>query len=287
MCGICGCGDTSTSHATKEPAHGHPHDRAETPEHVHAAGLSATRMVQVEQDIMSANQRHADANRRYFTEHGVFVVNLVSSPGSGKTSLLVETIRALQDRLPIAVIEGDQQTGLDAARIAATGVPAWQINTGKGCHLDAHGVGHAVEHLPAANGGILFIENVGNLVCPAGFDLGEAHKVVVLSVTEGEDKPFKYPHMFHAADMMLLNKIDLLPFLDFDVEATMEAARQVHPSIEILAVSAMTGNGIDLWLDWLLAGVERAQQGRQAFLLARRDALQREIDSIDSQFGPR
>ncbi|MGC9270726.1 hydrogenase nickel incorporation protein HypB [Acidiphilium sp.] len=231
--------------------HDHDHDGHD---HDHDHDARGGRLVQIEQDIMAKNQRYADANRRYFAAHGIFVVNLMSSPGAGKTTLLVRTVEALRDRVPVAVIEGDQQTGLDAARIAATGVPAFQINTGKACHLDAHAIGHALDHLPALDGGILFIENVGNLVCPAGFDLGEAHKVVILSITEGEDKPLKYPDMFHAADLMILNKTDLLPYIEFDPEAAVSYARQVNPQIEIQAVSGLHGDGLDSFLAWLEAG---------------------------------
>jgi hydrogenase nickel incorporation protein HypB len=177
----------------------------------------------------------------------------VSSPGSGKTSLLTKTIELLKAELAISVIEGDQQTSNDAERIRATGVKAVQINTGKGCHLDAHGIGHALESLAPEDNSLLFIENVGNLVCPSAFDLGEAHKVVILSVTEGEDKPLKYPDMFAAADMMLLNKIDLLPYVDFDVAQCIDYARRVNPRIKVLQVSARTGEGMDLWLQWLKA----------------------------------
>lgn len=208
----------------------------------------------MEQDILSENNRLAQDNRAWLRARGVFAINLVSSPGSGKTSLLVRTIEALKGELPVAVIEGDQQTANDADRIRAVGVPAVQINTGKGCHLDAHMVGHALERLPAQDGGVLLIENVGNLVCPASFDLGEAHKVVVLSVTEGEDKPLKYPDMFAAASLMLLNKTDLLPHLDFDVAAALAYARRVNPRIGILQVSARTGEGMPAWLDWIRAG---------------------------------
>ncbi|NVO00228.1 MAG: hydrogenase nickel incorporation protein HypB, partial [Geobacteraceae bacterium] len=181
----------------------------------------------------------------------IFALNLVSSPGSGKTTILERTLRDLTGTLKCAVIEGDQQTDNDAMRIAATGVPVKQINTGAGCHLDAHMVGHALEELPVDGLDILFIENVGNLVCPATFDLGEAHKVVVLSVTEGEDKPLKYPQMFHAADVMLLNKVDLLPYLDFDVEKCLEMARRVSPGIRIFQLSAKSGEGMDEWYGWL------------------------------------
>ena len=181
--------------------------------------MSQGRIVRIERDIMEKNNAYANSNRAYLVGLHTLALNFVSSPGSGKTSLLVRAINDLKSRFPIAVIEGDQQTAHDAERIRATGVRAVQINTGKGCHLDAHMVAHALDELALDPDGLLFIENVGNLICPAGFDLGEAHKVVVLSVTEGEDKPLKYPDMFAAADLMLLNKSDLLPHLDFDVGA--------------------------------------------------------------------
>ncbi|SEA80214.1 hydrogenase nickel incorporation protein HypB [Thiothrix caldifontis] len=241
MCTVCGCGTDSAEHSL---IRGHRHS--------HAAGLSSARMVQIEQDILGKNNQYAAQNRQWLAERGILALNLVSSPGSGKTTLLTETLTRLQGNMPMAVIEGDQQTSNDADRIRATGVPALQINTGKGCHLDAHMVGHALEALPIANGGILFIENVGNLVCPAAFDLGEAYKVVILSVTEGEDKPIKYPDMFHAANLMILNKIDLLPYLRFDVAKCEEYARRVNPTIQILHVSATSGVGIGGWLDWLI-----------------------------------
>ena len=187
----------------------------------------------------------------------MFALNFVSSPGSGKTSLLVKTIEALKGRMAVAVIEGDQQTSNDAERIRATGAPAIQINTGKGCHLDAHMVGHALETLAPPPGSALFIENVGNLVCPAAFDLGEAHKVVVLSVTEGEDKPLKYPDMFAAADLMLLNKSDLLPHLDFDVGACLANALRVNPRLQTLIVSAKTGEGLAAFVAWIEASAAR------------------------------
>jgi hydrogenase nickel incorporation protein HypB len=208
-------------------------------------------MVQIEQNILSKNDGYAAANRRYFSEHGMLVLNLVSSPGSGKTTLLTRTLTDLKDELPLAVIEGDQQTSQDADRIRQTGSPALQINTGKGCHLDAHMVGHGLESLNPVEGSILFIENVGNLVCPAAFDLGEAHKVAILSVTEGEDKPIKYPDMFAAADIMLLNKVDLLPYLQFDVDRCIGYARQVNPSIRVVLTSAISGEGIQEWYRWL------------------------------------
>ncbi|HTY04690.1 MAG TPA: hydrogenase nickel incorporation protein HypB [Rhodocyclaceae bacterium] len=234
MCTTCGCGETGHQHAH---AHTHPY--------------APRRRVSMEQDILAKNDAHAAVNRARFAEGGVFALNLVSSPGSGKTTLLCRTIEMLKGRRAVAVIEGDQQTSNDAERIRATGAPAVQINTGKGCHLDAHMVGHALEELPLAKGSLLMIENVGNLVCPAAFDLGEAHKVVILSVTEGEDKPIKYPDMFRAAHLMLLNKCDLLPHLSFDVERAIRYARQVNPDIEVIRLSATTGEGMDAWLAWL------------------------------------
>jgi hydrogenase nickel incorporation protein HypB len=219
--------------------------------------ISRERVLRLEQDILSKNAAYARANRARLATAGQFALNFVSSPGSGKTSLLVRAITDLRAQVPIAVIEGDQQTANDADRIRATGAPAVQINTGKGCHLDAHMVGHALDRLPLREGGLIFIENVGNLVCPAAFDLGEAHKVVVLSVTEGEDKPLKYPDMFAQADLMLLNKVDLLPHLDFDVEACIALTRRVNPAIGILAVSARTGEGMPAFYRWLHEGAAR------------------------------
>ena len=221
------------------------------PAHAHAPGLSQGRMVQIEQDILSKNNQYAEENRRQLAERRILALNLLSSPGSGKTTLLTETIVALRDRHHIAVIEGDQQTTNDADRIRATGAPAIQINTGKGCHLDASMVRAALARLAPPDGGIVMIENVGNLVCPAGFDLGEAHKVVVLSVTEGEDKPLKYPDMFRAASLMLLNKVDLLPYLRFDVAQCIANARRVNPQIQVLQVSAMSGQGMEAWYEWI------------------------------------
>ncbi len=218
---------------------------------VHAHGTPAARIVQVERDLLAANDSWAARNRERLAAAGTLCLNLVSSPGSGKTSLLVRTVSALSGRRPVAVIEGDQQTSNDADRIRATGVAAVQVNTGKGCHLEAPMVSRALDRLPAMQGGVLFIENVGNLVCPALFDLGEAAKVAILSVTEGEDKPLKYPDMFRASRLMLVNKIDLLPHLDFDVAACEENARKVNPRIEILRVSARTGEGFDAWLAWI------------------------------------
>ncbi len=277
MCGICGCGEGEAVIEGSEEGHAHPDhhdgnptgrerpgpviDRDESPAHVHASGSSSSRMVRIEQDLLAENDRYAAANRRWLAERGILALNLVSSPGSGKTTLLERTLEAVAGRWPVAVVEGDQQTTQDAERIRATGAPAVQINTGKGCHLDAHMVGHALERLAPEPGAVLFIENVGNLVCPAGFDLGEAHKVVILSVTEGEDKPLKYPDMFHAADLMLLNKIDLLPHVRFDTARCIDYVRRVNPRIRVLQLSAFTGEGMDAWVRWIEASRELARLG--------------------------
>ncbi len=246
--------------------HAHPHDHGHryAPAHSHAAahshapGVSQKRMVQIEQDILAKNNAYAQQNRQRLAERGIFTLNLVSSPGSGKTTLLCKTIDMLKGKASVAVIEGDQQTDQDAERIRATGAPAIQINTGKGCHLDAHMVGHAMQKLDLPEDSLLMVENVGNLVCPAAFDLGEAHKVVILSVTEGEDKPIKYPDMFRAATLMLLNKCDLLPYLSFKVDAAIEFARRVNPGIEVIQLSATTGQGMEQWLDWIARGAQQA-----------------------------
>ena len=206
----------------------------------------------MELELLARNDARASENRRWFAERRVLALNLVSSPGSGKTTLLERTIARLAGRRPVAVIEGDQQTSRDADRIRAAGAPAIQVNTGRGCHLDARMVADALQRLPIAPGGVLLIENVGNLVCPAAFDLGEAHKVAILSVTEGEDKPLKYPDMFRAADVMLLNKCDLLPHLDYDIALAEACALRVNPRLRILRVSATTGEGLDAWIDWLV-----------------------------------
>ena len=289
MCTTCGCGTGEVQIEGHDHHHGHSHDHSHEhhdhehshdhhsdgqdihygtgPAHAHAPGLSQSRMVEIEQSILGKNDEYAQQNRRYFNEKGMLTLNLVSSPGSGKTTLLTRTINDLKNELALAVIEGDQQTTHDADRIRETGVSAVQINTGKGCHLDAHMVGHAMENLNPEEGSVLFIENVGNLVCPAAFDLGEAHKVAILSVTEGEDKPLKYPDMFYAADMMLLNKVDLLPHLTFDVDKCIEYARQVNPDIQVLQVSATSGEGMDAWYQWIHAT-------RQMRLIGRTDILQ-------------
>ena len=244
-------------------------------------GIPATRAVQIEADILAQNNAYAARNRRLLADRGVFALNLVSSPGSGKTTLLVRSIEALRARVAVAVIEGDQQTSLDADRIRRTGAPAVQINTGKGCHLDAHMVGHALAQVQPADGSLLLIENVGNLVCPAAFDLGEAHKVVILSVTEGEDKPLKYPDMFHAADLLLINKIDLLPYVTFDVGKAIEYARRVRPGLEVMLVSATSGEGFPAWTAWLETGVRAAKAKRDADL----SALRERVGQLEAELG--
>ncbi|WP_036283917.1 hydrogenase nickel incorporation protein HypB [Methylocystis sp. ATCC 49242] len=283
MCAVCGCGTTVIErHSDDDHKHGgrghhhddhvhHDHDHDHHHDHAHhdhrhagdvidygaglagahAPGLSQERIVRIERDILSKNDGFARDNRAWLAANGNLALNFVSSPGSGKTTLLARTINDLKPRHEVVVIEGDQQTSNDAERIRAAGARALQINTGKGCHLDAHMVGHALETLAPPRNGLLFIENVGNLVCPAAFDLGEAHKVVVLSVTEGEDKPVKYPDMFAAADLMLLNKADLLPHLDFDVGACIAAALRVNPNLQTLTVSARTGEGMQAFYAWI------------------------------------
>jgi hydrogenase nickel incorporation protein HypB len=221
-------------------------------------------MLRIEQDILAKNDAYAARNRAALEQRGIFALNLVSSPGAGKTALLVSTIKALGDRCGICVIEGDQQTSRDAERIRASGAVAVQINTGQGCHLDAHMVAHALARLDPPRDAILMIENVGNLVCPAAFDLGEAHKVVVLSVTEGEDKPLKYPDMFRRASLMLLNKIDLLPYLEFDLERCVANAHRTNPDLRIIEMSAVTGAGMPEWLAWLEQGAGSASAARRS-----------------------
>lgn len=273
MCATCGCGDpnavhyhvdengtiTMHSHGDHDHDHHHHHDHDHDhahPEHSHAAGVGAERAVAIEEDILGRNNAVAAVLRDAFSKEHVLALNFVSSPGSGKTTLLAATLKRLAqepDPIPCFVIEGDQQTRNDADRIQAAGAPAVQINTGKGCHLDADMIAKAINVLKPKKDSILFIENVGNLVCPAAFDLGEAHKVAVLSVTEGEDKPLKYPDMFRAADLVLINKVDLLPYLDFDVEKCEAYCRQVNPKVKILRVSAAKGDGMDKWTQWLKA----------------------------------
>ena len=257
MCTVCGCGQTDESHHSHDHVH-HPHGHSHDHHYgsgvagVSVAGFSQDHLIQIEQNILSKNDGYAEANRQWLADRRLLALNLVSSPGAGKTTLLVQTLNLFPNGTPLGVVEGDQATANDADRIRETGVPAVQINTGRGCHLDAHMVGHALPDLAMQYGGVVFIENVGNLVCPAAFDLGEAFKVVILSVTEGDDKPLKYPDMFAAANVMILSKMDLLPHVDFDVDKAVERALRINPDLEVLRVSARDGTGIQEWCDWIV-----------------------------------
>lgn len=214
----------------------------------------------MEARILAKNDALADRNRAWFAGREIFALNLVSSPGAGKTALLERTISDLRGEANLFVIEGDQATANDGERIRRAGAPAVQVNTGTGCHLEADMVARGLAELRPGAGAIVMIENVGNLVCPAMFDLGEHAKVVILSVTEGEDKPLKYPHMFQAASLMILNKTDLLPHLDFDVSQAVANARKVNPDIEVLQVSAKNGAGLDQWYDWIRRQAKDAKE---------------------------
>ena len=230
MCATCGCGNA---------------------EHEHHVLFDVPRRQRVEIDLLAKNDRIARENRNRFAERGVVAVNLMSSPGAGKTTLLEATIMALGDERPVAVIEGDQETERDAMRIRAAGARAVQINTGTGCHLDAEMVARGFDELDPPAGSLLLIENVGNLVCPALFDLGEQRRVVLMSVTEGDDKPLKYPHMFKTADLLIVNKIDLLPYVHFDVHAAVGHARHLRPELPVVLTSADRADGIEDWLAFL------------------------------------
>ena len=247
MCSTCGCGDDGTTITL--PGHGHPHDGNHGHEHTHAHPHTET--ISLEQKVLAKNDVIAEQNRQWLAERAILALNVTSSPGAGKTTLLERTIRELGGDRPVAVIEGDQETLLDAERIQAAGARAVQVNTGAGCHLDADMVHRAIHALDPEPESLLFIENVGNLVCPALFDLGEHSKVVVISVTEGQDKPLKYPHMFAAAGLVLINKIDLVPYVSFDLETCLGFARSVNPHVEALPISATTGAGMDAWYDWI------------------------------------
>jgi hydrogenase nickel incorporation protein HypB len=289
MCGHCGCGDeqaaavlnletgkeTPLARDAGQQAHGdgdshdqdhdHGHGREHGHDHIHADGSrhghphghvqparsAAGEVVELEARILAKNDAMAERNRAWFKGREILALNLVSSPGAGKTTLLERTIRDLKDELKLYVVEGDQATANDGERIHAAGAPAVQVNTGSGCHLEADMVARGLQELRPSPGSVVMIENVGNLVCPALFDLGERAKVVILSVTEGDDKPLKYPHMFKAAEMMVLNKMDLLPYVDFDPERALANALKVNPSIASLRLSARTGEGLDAWYDWL------------------------------------
>lgn len=283
MCSTCGCSDSAKATVTdldRSPAHAHPHEHSHPHDHDHAHDHShphdhdhahdhdhdhpqvdarpSGRTVLIEQDVLAKNNLIAERNRGWLEGRGIVALNLMSSPGSGKTTLLERTIRDLDGRFPLSVIEGDQETARDAERIRAAGGRVVQINTGSGCHLDAEMIARSLRALEPPMGSLLAIENVGNLVCPALFDLGERCKVVITSVTEGEDKPLKYPHMFRAAHVMIMNKIDLLPHLTFDAEACVAAARKVNPALQVLRVSATRGDGLDAWYGWLGKRMEEA-----------------------------
>ncbi|KKD62463.1 hydrogenase nickel incorporation protein HypB [Grimontia sp. AD028] len=280
MCTVCGCGDSSIENHHHEHDHATPHDHhyGKGPAGVHVPGMSQARLVSIEQNVLAQNDHYADENRAQFRANGLLVLNLVSSPGSGKTTLLVNTLNQLKASMPLAVIEGDQQTSNDAERIRETNVPAIQVNTGKGCHLDAHMVGHAAHDLKLEPHTLLFIENVGNLVCPAAFDLGEHCKVAILSVTEGEDKPLKYPDMFAAAELVILNKIDLLPYVQFDLDRCRKHILQVNPNAQIIELSATSNEGIEIWFDWL-------KEQKTEILNKQKTNLLRQIEVLEKQLG--
>ncbi|NND33495.1 MAG: hydrogenase nickel incorporation protein HypB [Saprospiraceae bacterium] len=278
MCSTCGCGHSDIITITRigdednhehmilnsnrnyshqhhhegvhDHAHGHSHEKTMVSDHHHAVQPHQT-IVDLEMDILHKNDLLASRNRGYFEALQVLALNLVSSPGSGKTSLLERTLTDLGAEFNSFVIEGDQQSSNDANRIAETQVPVVQINTGKACHLDAQMVQKAYKQLSIVNQSLLFIENVGNLVCPAMFDLGETARVVIISVTEGDDKPVKYPDMFHSSDICIINKIDLLPYVQFEVEKLKEYALRVNPDLSFFETSATTGQGMDNWYEWL------------------------------------
>lgn len=267
MCATCGCGGDETrvtgvgATGVAVESHGHPHDHdhGDPHDHGHDHGLGheqdhaepRTHTIALEQAILAKNDHLAEHNRTWLTERGIATVNLMSSPGAGKTTLLERTIRDNGAGRGIAVVEGDQETVFDAERITAAGARAVQINTGSGCHLDAAMVASGLAKLQPDNGDLVFLENVGNLVCPALFDLGEAKKVVIISVTEGDDKPLKYPHMFAAADLVVVNKTDLLPYVDFDMDRCEKDARSLHPDLVWMAMSVRTGANLDAWYAWL------------------------------------
>jgi hydrogenase nickel incorporation protein HypB len=271
MCTTCGCTqpEEAVTIQTMEEGHSHHHhghadnhDGHHHHHHTHPEAHSHGKtVVELERDILHKNNLLAERNRGFFEAKNLLALNLVSSPGSGKTALLERTINDLGDAVPIYVIEGDQQTMNDADRIAATGAPVVQINTGKGCHLDADMVNKALKKLNPAEGSVVMIENVGNLVCPAMFDLGETARVVIMSVTEGDDKPIKYPDMFHSAQLCIINKTDLLPYVSFSVEKAKEYALRVNGRLSFLEVSATTGEGMEKWYHWLRHALGHARRG--------------------------
>lgn len=266
MCDTCGCNDPNSKykiinpedtgiknqsrdpeHSSHEHKHGDEHDH----NHDHTHSHDHNKRIEIEQDVLYKNNLLAERNRGYFQARNILALNLVSSPGSGKTAILEKTINDLSKNIAFSVIEGDQQTMNDADRIKATGAPVIQVNTGPGCHLDAEMISSAVKELKITDNSILMIENVGNLVCPALFDLGENYRAVIISVTEGEDKPLKYPYMFQSSNLCIINKIDLLPYVEFDMEKTREYALRVNHHLQFIELSAKTGEGMDKWYKWL------------------------------------
>lgn len=268
MCTTCGCGDPEGGAHIVKPGHRHhhhhehtshahhhshdeEHDHSHLHDHHHGHHHHVKSILEIEQDILGANNLMAQRNRGYFEALNITALNLVSSPGSGKTTLLETTLKDLSGKLKFAVIEGDQQTTNDADRIDQLNIPVIQINTGKGCHLDSEMIQRAYKELKPAPNSVLMIENVGNLVCPALFDLGESHRVVIISTTEGDDKPLKYPDMFAHSNVCLINKTDLLPYVRFDVEKVKENALKINPALKFFEVSATNGNGMQDWYNWL------------------------------------
>ena len=256
MCETCGCSEGADGIKIYKPD-----EKAELQQHTHHDHKhehSQSVDLNLENNILHQNQLLAERNRGYFEAKKIYAINLVSSPGSGKTTLLEHTLKTLKEEVETAVIEGDQQTSNDADRIAATGAPVIQINTGKTCHLDAHMVRHGLEKLDLQDGSILFIENVGNLVCPSLFDLGESRRVVIMSVTEGEDKALKYPYMFESSQVCVINKMDLLPYVDYDLEKAIDYAKRVNPKLKFFKISATKGSGMEEWKKWLIKELEQA-----------------------------
>lgn len=259
MCGTCGCSGGSEGGGGTRVAlpHTHPHDHDHGHDHSHSpavairGGDDSGETITLEQRVLAKNEDLAARNRAWLAEQGIVAVNLMSSPGAGKTTILERTIRDFAGRRPVAVIEGDQETMLDAERIKRAGSTVVQVNTGAGCHLDAEMMRDALATLTPESGSLVLVENVGNLVCPALFDLGERSRVVIISVTEGTDKPLKYPYMFAAADLVIINKVDLLPYVDFDVARCEEYTRSVNPGLRVLTVSATTGEGMRDWYEWV------------------------------------